>query len=117
MERRCWVEAASVAPWVRRSKSARCDARSESAWEPLLRILHVACDVPALPQATLRDAADVVVAIAGTPTLQEYDGGDPLERTTHRQDRRRDSRLERPDTPATTAASSIEAPARTADHN
>ena len=71
------------------------DARSESAWESVLRMLHVACDVPVEPEHELYDASGMFVArgdlwIVGTRTLHEYDGAGHRERHQHRRDLRRE---------------------------
>lgn len=65
------------------------DARSESAYETLLRLLHVACDVPVEPQHEVYDDHGAFVArgdlwIVGTTTLREYDGADHLGRARQR---------------------------------
>jgi hypothetical protein len=75
-----------------------CDGRSESAWETLLRILHVVCEVPVEPQHEITDETGLFVArgdlwLVGTKTLHEYDGGDHLERRRQRQDLGRARRL------------------------
>lgn len=85
------------APRLRRALGW-CHGGSESAWESLLRILHVACGIPVEPQAVLRDADGGFVAradllVVGTRTLQEYDGADHLDRRQYGKDRRRDSRI------------------------
>ncbi|HEY0890664.1 MAG TPA: hypothetical protein VGE38_13735 [Nocardioides sp.] len=85
------------APRLRRAID-HADARSESPYETLLRLLHLACDVPVEPQPELHDDTGVFLGradlrIRGTTTLQEYDGADHLERSRYRRDRRRDSRL------------------------
>lgn len=77
---------------------AMCDARSESAWETLLRILHVACGIRVEPQHEVSDEAGLFVArgdlwLVGTRTLHEYDGGDHLERKRQRKDLGRARRL------------------------
>ncbi|MGH3351665.1 MAG: hypothetical protein ACRDPS_13450 [Nocardioides sp.] len=74
------------------------DGRSESPWESLLRMLHLACEVPVEPQAELFDDSGRFVAradllIIGTRTLQEYDGAVHRDRGQYARDRRRDSRL------------------------
>ncbi|NGN93893.1 hypothetical protein G5C66_14200 [Nocardioides sp. KC13] len=81
-----------------REALALADARSESPWESLLRLLHVACGVPVEPQAEVRDDTGRFVAradllITGTRTLQEYDGAVHRDRGQYARDRRRDSRL------------------------
>jgi hypothetical protein len=77
---------------------ALCDARSESAWETLLRILHVVCGVPVEAQHEVTDEAGLFVArgdlwLVGTRMLHEYDGADHLERKRQRKDLGRASRL------------------------
>jgi hypothetical protein len=72
------------APLLRRALGL-VDARSESAYETLLRLLHVACDVPVEPQHEVYDDHGAFVArgdlwIVGTTTLHEYDGADHLGR-------------------------------------
>ena len=64
---------------------AMCDARSESAWETLLRILHVVCGIRVEPQHEVFDETGLFVArgdlwLVGTRTLHEYDGGEHLKR-------------------------------------
>lgn len=81
-----------------RAALALADGRSESPWESLLRMLHVACGVPVQPQAELFDEAGRFVAradllITGTRTLQEYDGAVHRDRGQYARDRRRDSAL------------------------
>lgn len=78
------------------------DARSQSAWETLLRMLHVVCRVPVEPQAviTAPDGSFVAQAdllIKGTRTLHEYDGEDHLRRPQQRKDLKRHRRLDRID--------------------
>lgn len=75
-----------------------CDGRSESPWETLLRMLHTVCGVAVEPQVELLSVegrflgrADLLVA--GTRTLQEYDGDDHFQRGRYGRDRRRDPRL------------------------
>lgn len=82
------------APLLRRALKL-VDGRSESAYESLLRVLHVVCEVPVEPQHEVYDDRGVFVArgdlwIVGTTTLHEYDGADHLDRARHRRDRRRD---------------------------
>lgn len=74
------------------------DARSESPWESLLRILHLSAGIPVTPQVDVSDArgsflgrADLLVD--GTKTLQEYDGKHHREPGQYRSDRRRDRDL------------------------
>jgi very-short-patch-repair endonuclease len=78
------------------------DDRSESAWETLLRLLHVLCGVDVEPQHEVRGAHGELVArgdlwLVGTKVLHEYDGGDHLERPRQRKDLRRSRRLDRED--------------------
>jgi len=66
------------------------DGRSESAWESLLRLLHVCGRIRVEPQYDVA-VDDVFVArgdlrVAGTRVLQEYDGGHHLERAQQRLD-------------------------------
>lgn len=74
------------------------DARSESPWESLLRVLHRACGVPVVPQHTVfsRDGGFVArgdLWLVGSRVLHEYDGAVHRDRRTHRQDLARDRRL------------------------
>ncbi|WZH51349.1 MAG: hypothetical protein PIR53_15155 [Nocardioides alkalitolerans] len=75
------------------------DAGAESAWETLLRVLHVVCDVPVRTQhPVVHD--DVQVAggdlwITGTRTLQEYDGAHHRESRQQAEDLARQRRLTR----------------------
>lgn len=69
------------------------DHRSESAWESLLRVLHVVCDVPVEPQYELYDRGRFVARgdlwIRNTQVFHEYDGADHLARRQQRKDLRR----------------------------
>jgi len=81
------------APLLRRALDLS-DRRSESAWESLLRVLHVVCDVPVEPQHELYDDQGRFVArgdlwLRGTRVFHEYDGGDHLQRPRQRKDLRR----------------------------
>ena len=81
-----------------RDAIALADARSESPWETVLRLFHVAVGVPVTPQMELRDEGGAFVAradlvITGTRTLHEYDGGAHREPDVQREDLRRDRRL------------------------
>lgn len=74
------------------------DDRSESAWETLLRILHVVCDIPVDPQYVLLDEEGGFVArgdlrIVGTTTLHEYDGGEHRKKPRQRRDLARERRI------------------------
>lgn len=92
------------APRLRRALRL-ADGRSESAYESLLRVLHVVCGIAVEPQRELFDAAGRFVArgdlwLVGTSTIHEYDGADHLDRERQRRDLRRarrlvDARLER----------------------
>ncbi len=84
------------APLLRRAL-VLADGRSESPYESLLRVLHLVCDVPVVPQYEVRDSTGALVArgdlrIAGTTTLHEYDGSDHLLRPRQRRDLRRERR-------------------------
>ncbi len=85
------------APLLRRAL-ALADGRSESPWESMLRMLHVTCDVPVVPQHEVFDDDGLLVArgdlwIVGTRVLHEYDGGEHLARRRQRQDLGRGRRL------------------------
>lgn len=74
------------------------DGRAESAWETLLRLFHVVCEVPVVPQFEVRSPDGDFVArgdlwIRGTRVLHEYDGGVHRDRDQHRSDLARDRRL------------------------
>jgi len=76
----------------------RCDGRSESAWESLLRELHRACGIEVEAQHDVVDDTGGFVArgdlwLVGTCVLHEYDGGEHLKRARQRKDRKRDRRL------------------------
>jgi len=75
-----------------------CDTRPESAWETLLRILHVACEIRVEPQHEVFDETGLFVArgdlwLVGTKTLHEYDGGEHLKRKRQRKDLKRARRV------------------------
>ncbi len=80
------------APVLRRA-AALADPRAESPWETLLRLLHVVCDVPVVPQHELYDQGRFVARgdlwLEGTRVFHEYDGGDHLLRAQQRKDLRR----------------------------
>lgn len=85
------------APRLRRALTL-ADGRSESPWESVLRMLHVSCDVPVVPQHEVYDEDGSFVArgdlwLRGTRMLHEYDGGTHLERSRQRADLRRGRRL------------------------
>jgi hypothetical protein len=74
------------------------DKRSESAWESIMRVLHVAAEVPVEPQYKIFDARGRFVAradlwVRGTRRIQEYDGGDHREPDVHQKDLVRERRL------------------------
>ncbi len=74
------------------------DARSESPYESLLRVLHQVCDVDVEPQHVLYDDAGSFIArgdlwLRGTTTFHEYDGGDHLEVRQQRRDLSRTRRI------------------------
>jgi hypothetical protein len=76
---------------------ALADARSESAWESVLRLLRVALDVPVEPQHTVHDGGGFVARgdlwLVATSVLHEYDGGEHLLRERQRSDLRRARRI------------------------
>ncbi len=79
---------------------ALADGRSESAYETLLRLLHVLCGIDVEPQYVVVDEDGVVVAradlrIVGTQALHEYDGDEHEEAPRRVRDRRRDRDIER----------------------
>ena len=81
------------APALRRAL-AMADARSESAWETLLRMLHYCLDAEVEPQYVVRDSDGRFVArvdlwLVGTRVIHEYDGGVHLAREQQREDLRR----------------------------
>jgi hypothetical protein len=74
------------------------DERSESAWETLLRVLHVTCGIDVEPQLSLHDELGRFLGradlwIRGTNALHEYDGEHHLTRHQQRVDLRRARRL------------------------
>lgn len=78
----------------------RADARSESPWETLLRVLHQHLDVEVAPQHVVRDSAGSFVArgdlrLTGHRMLHEYDGDVHLTPEQQRDDLRRARRLAR----------------------
>ena len=68
------------------------DARSESYWESVLRLLHVLAGITGVePQVWVGDrAARGDLWLVGTRRIVEYDGGDHRDRDQHRRDLRRD---------------------------
>lgn len=74
------------------------DARSESAWESILRLLHVTAGVEVEPQHEIRTSTGTFVAradlwLVGTRRVHEYDGADHRDGETHRADLARERRL------------------------
>jgi hypothetical protein len=74
------------------------DGRSESAFETLLRLLHVACGIQVEPQRVVVDEHRGFVArgdlwLVGTTTLHEYDGAHHLTRARQRRDLARGRRV------------------------
>jgi hypothetical protein len=89
------------APRLRQAISY-ADSRSESAWETLLRVLHLVCGIAVEPQKDLFASDGTFVArgdlwLAGTSRFPEYDGGDHLERRRHRKDLKRAGRIDSAD--------------------
>jgi hypothetical protein len=85
------------APLLRRA-IALADGRSESAWETLLRLLHVTCGIEVEPQCRLLDGHGDEVAradlwLVGTNAIHEYDGADHLARRRQRKDLARGRRI------------------------
>jgi very-short-patch-repair endonuclease len=81
---------------VRLLRRAAClaDGRSESPFETLLRVLHVVCGIPVVPQYELVDdgrfIARLDLRLLGHQVAHEYDGASHRERDQHRADLRRD---------------------------
>jgi hypothetical protein len=74
------------------------DARSESPWESVMRVLHLAADLPVIPQFEIFDKGGRFVAradlrVAGTNRLHEYDGAGHRDAATHAADLLRERRL------------------------
>lgn len=81
-----------------RKALALADGRSESAWETLLRVLHVTAGIDVEPQAEIVDDAGRFIARADllltrTRALHEYDGADHRSPKGQAHDLRRDRRL------------------------
>lgn len=78
-----------------------CDGRSESAWETILRLVHVLSGITDVePQWKVRDARGEIVAradlrIGSTRRLHEYDGADHRSVRRHQSDLRREKALAR----------------------
>jgi very-short-patch-repair endonuclease len=74
------------------------DKRSESPWESVMRVLHVAAGIEVEPQKKIYDSYGRFVAradlwLVGTRRIHEYDGDVHRERQVHRNDLARDRRL------------------------
>lgn len=89
-------------PGARRLREALAlaDERSESAYETLLRLLHVWCGIDVLPQHEVVDSDGVLVArvdlwLIGTDSAHEYDGDEHEVAPRRVKDRRRDRRLDK----------------------
>ena len=81
-----------------REALAHADPRSESPWETVLRVFHVLCEVPVVPQHEVYDEHGLFVArgdlwLEGTRTLHEYDGAVHRDRRTHIADLARERAL------------------------
>jgi very-short-patch-repair endonuclease len=68
------------------------DARSESPWESVMRVLHQAAEINVEPQKKIYDQRGRFVARADL-WLHEYDGSIHRDRLVHRSDLARDRRL------------------------
>lgn len=85
------------APALRRAIEV-ADGRSQSAWESVLRMLHVTCGLDVTPQYRAHDSDGTFLAqgdlwLVGTKTLHEYDGAVHRAGRQHRKDLARDRRL------------------------
>lgn len=81
-----------------RAAALLADARSESAWESMMRVLHGAAGIQVEPQHILTDDRGRFLAradlwLVGTRRLHEYDGEVHRDRSVHRSDLDRDRRL------------------------
>jgi hypothetical protein len=81
-----------------RSAVPLLDERSESPWESVLRVLHVAAEVGVEPQRKIYDEWGNFVAradlwVVGTRRVHEYDGEAHRDKERHRADLRRERRL------------------------
>lgn len=77
---------------------ALVEPRCESAWEVVLRLLHLTCEIEVEAQRDiLTDDGEFVARgdlwLVGTRTLHEYDGGDHLKKRQQRKDLKRATRL------------------------
>lgn len=82
------------APSLRRVLSY-ADARSESPWESILRLLHQLCDVPVDSQYWIDGSIRADLHILGTRRLPEYDGAGHRDAAQQAKDLARDRRLRR----------------------
>jgi very-short-patch-repair endonuclease len=77
-----------------REALALADGRSESAWESLLRVLHVVCGFEVEPQREFhhqgRFVARADLHLVGTTSIHEYDGAEHRHRKRQESDLRRD---------------------------
>jgi hypothetical protein len=76
------------------------DHRSESAWETVLRLIHVASGIEVEPQYLIRDESGLVLArgdllIKGTRRIPEYDGSDHRNKERHEDDLEREKCISR----------------------
>jgi hypothetical protein len=81
-----------------RQALALSDGRSESAWETLLRLLHVVCGIAVEAQHRVLDGSGSEIAradlwLVGTNALHEYDGGEHLKVRRQRSDLARGRRI------------------------
>ncbi|UUZ59763.1 hypothetical protein [Nocardioides sp. B-3] len=77
----------------------RADGRAESPWETLLRILHVVIGIAVEPRVEVYDKDGELIArvdllVTGTKSAPEFDGGHHREPDQHRDDLRRERRLD-----------------------
>lgn len=101
----CTLEELRAAAGARRRGAPRLrtvipllDARSESPWESIMRVLHRTADIEVEPQRIIQDAAGRFIAradlwLVGTRRISEYDGEVHRDLVTHRRDLDRDRRL------------------------
>ena len=74
------------------------DSRSESAWESIMRVLHVAAEIPVTPQYEIFDQLGRFVArgdlrIDGTDRIHEYDGAGHRDSAVQAHDLARERRM------------------------
>lgn len=101
----CTIEQLEIAAATRRRGSRLLrravplvEPACQSAWEVLLRLLHLVCDIAVEAQHEVRDEHGALLAqgdlwLAGTHVLHEYDGGDHLKTKQQRKDLKRATRL------------------------